>query len=130
MTILVVDDSTESLIAINAILGDTYDLRITKSARSALKALERSNIDLILMDVHMPETSGFELISELEGRDAYRDIPVIFLTGTITDDIISKIEKTSAKDFITKPIDSKILKEKIAFFNDILQRKTSGKETS
>ncbi|MDR1466525.1 MAG: response regulator [Treponema sp.] len=124
MTILAVDDSTESLIAIKAILGDVYDLCVAKSAKSALKAMERSNIDLILMDVQMPETSGFELIAELEKWDAYKNIPVIFLTGTITDDIVSEIDKTSAKGFIEKPIDSRLLKEKIAFFS--AQQKPNG----
>ncbi|MDR0784323.1 MAG: response regulator [Treponema sp.] len=117
MTILAVDDSTENLIVIKAVLGDAYELCLVKSGKSALKALERSKIDLILMDIQMPEMSGFELMEELEKQDAYKHIPVIFLTGTIKEDIVSQIKKTSAKGFIEKPVDAKILKEKIAFFS-------------
>ncbi|MDR0645185.1 MAG: response regulator [Treponema sp.] len=119
MTILAIDDSAESLIAIKAILGDAYDLCAVKSGRSALQALERSKVDLMLMDIQMPEMSGFELAAELEQQDAYRNIPIIFLTGTVTEEIVSKIKKTSAKGFIEKPINSKTLKEKIALFSDI-----------
>ncbi|MDR0410476.1 MAG: response regulator [Treponema sp.] len=117
MTILAIDDSSENLIVIKTVLEDTYELCLAKSGKSALKALERSKVDLILLDIQMPEMSGFELIAELEKQEAYKHIPVIFLTGTIREDIVSQIRKTSAKDFIEKPVDAKILKEKVAFFS-------------
>src|SRR5579862_8207208 len=104
-TILLVDDAPANIQVANAILKDTYKVRI---ATNGAKALELANAtpppDLILLDVMMPEMDGYEVCSRLKLESQTRDIPVIFLTGqTETEDETRGFE-VGAVDYIHKPL--------------------------
>jgi sigma-B regulation protein RsbU (phosphoserine phosphatase) len=74
-------------------------------AGSALAILEEQQPDLILLDVVMPDMSGFELCSKLKACETTRDIPVVFLTSLDTRENKVKGLDLGAVDFITKPFD-------------------------
>src|SRR5919199_2987488 len=106
--ILVVDDTNANLKLVSDFLGESgFKVRIAKSGVQALKLLERSSPDLILLDVMMPEMDGFETCRRLKACQKTKDIPVIFMTA-IADfaNPENKVKglRLGAVDYITKPI--------------------------
>jgi PAS domain S-box-containing protein len=106
--ILVVDDTSANLKLVSDFLGESgFEVRIAKSGVQALKLLERSSPDLILLDVMMPEMDGFETCRRLKACQKTKDIPVIFMTA-IADfaNPENKVKglRLGAVDYITKPI--------------------------
>ena len=80
-TVLVVDDVSENLSFISEVIGDEYRVLAAKSGSVALAILERHEIDIILLDVVMPNMDGYEVITELKRNPKSKEIPVIFLTA-------------------------------------------------
>jgi phosphoserine phosphatase RsbU/P len=105
--ILIVDDSRMNRMVLHKHLSqEGYELIEADSADGALKLLEYRRPDLILLDVVMPEMSGFDLCKLLKQRPAIRDIPIIFITSLdSTEDKITGLE-LGAVDFITKPFNT------------------------
>jgi putative two-component system response regulator len=83
------------------------------SGERLLKALEKKNTDLILLDVDMPEMNGYEVIRQIKGNKMLSHIPVIFLTAK--NDSVSELEGLSlgAVDYITKPFSPPLLLKRI-----------------
>jgi diguanylate cyclase (GGDEF)-like protein/PAS domain S-box-containing protein len=103
-TILIVDDLPDNLRLLSATLGEHgYKVRCAKTATLALSAARNSPPDLILLDINMPEMSGYELCQRLKADEITRDIPTIFLSAL--DDIIDKVKafNVGGVDYITKP---------------------------
>src|SRR5437867_12010140 len=92
--ILVVDDTPANIQTVAAILkGKGYQLSVATNGKQALDVLEKIRPDLILLDVMMPELDGFETCQRIKSAEAWRDIPVIFLTAkTDTADIVKGFE--------------------------------------
>lgn len=107
-TVLVVDDIPENIRVLAGFLQKHgINTAIANSGAQALKTLSRVSVDLILLDVVMPEMDGFQLCTTLKSSDHTKDIPVIFITArTETDDIVQGFER-GAVDYITKPIQEK-----------------------
>ncbi len=105
--ILIVDDSRMNRMVLHKHLSqEGYELIEADSADGALKLLEFRKPDLILLDVVMPEMSGFDLCKLLKERPAIREIPIIFITSLdSTEDKITGLE-LGAVDFITKPFNT------------------------
>lgn len=124
--ILVVDDRDDNLFSIETILQhDGYQIVKATSGRQALKILlAQFDFALILMDVQMPNLSGFETASLIYEREKLRHIPIIFITAhDYGDENMFKGYKTGAVDFIYKPINPDFLRMKVSVFVD-LYRKT------
>jgi putative two-component system response regulator len=112
--ILCVDDMPENLMLLGSLLEDYFDVRLAKSAEMALSLLVGVRVDLILLDIVMPEMSGFEFLNLLRSRDSMNQkTPVIFVTSHADLDIIGKAIKLGAKDYIVKPIKADTLFKKI-----------------
>ena len=112
--ILIVDDEEDFLKAVEIRLE--HSGMIPFSARDgveAMKLVEKAPPDLILLDVQMPKMDGLEFIGELKKHDAYKEIPVIFLTAGRFD--ISEEYETLAlgNDFMLKSVDDDQLIERI-----------------
>jgi len=105
--ILVVDDTPANIQTVAAILkGKGYQLSVATNGKQALDALTKIRPDLILLDVMMPELDGFETCQRLKSAEAWRDIPVIFLTAkTDTADIVKGFEM-GAVDYVGKPFNA------------------------
>ncbi len=113
-TILVVDDSVENLTVLNALLKDTYRVKIAKDGIKALElARQYPQPDLILLDIIMPGISGFQVCEELKSCESTQRIPVIFLTALNEETDETKGLKLGGADFITKPINPDIVKTRI-----------------
>ena len=104
-TIFVVDDNAFSLTVVEHTLEDYFNVITFSSAKKMFTALEKITPDLILLDVEMPEMTGFEAMALLKASDSHSKIPVLFLSGT--DDPSERAHgiELGAKDFVIKPID-------------------------
>jgi putative two-component system response regulator len=115
-TIFIVDDCDSNRMAAKLALDDTYKTYALPSAAKMFKLAEKITPDLILLDVDMPETDGFEALSLLKSGDVYGDmkhVPVIFLTAK--HDAESEIRgfDMGALDFIGKPFSPPVLIKRI-----------------
>jgi signal transduction histidine kinase len=123
--ILVVDDREDNLFSIEAILEkDNYEIVKANSGRAALKILlKQHDFSLILMDVRMPELSGFETANIIYQRDKLKDIPIIFITAhNYDEDVIFKGYKMGAVDYIYKPINPELLRVKVGVFVELYRK--------
>lgn len=106
-TILIVDnDPTNLRLLANALTAGDYIFRCAKNGYMALVEAQREPPDLILLDVKMPDISGFEVCSKLKGNPLTSEIPVIFLSAL--NEAIDKIRafEVGGVDYITKPFHS------------------------
>lgn len=123
--ILVVDDRADNLISIEAILEkDNYTIVKAKSGRAALKVLLNDHdFSLILMDVQMPELSGYETATIIYERDKLRSIPIIFITAhSYDEDFIFKGYRMGGVDYIYKPVKPELLRAKVAVFVELYSK--------
>jgi len=102
--ILVVDDSKLNIKVLeDMLIPEGYDVATALSGQQALEAVGKSLPDLILLDILMPDISGYEVFRRLKGKDGTKDIPVIFISAlSATKERIRGL-KMGAKDFIIKP---------------------------
>ncbi len=112
-TIFVVDDSDTNLLMAEESLEDNYRVITIPSAAKMFAFLEKITPDLILLDIQMPEMDGFEALQRLKSQPSYANIPVIFLTGYIDDDVEARSRELGAPDIITKPFSASALLERI-----------------
>jgi len=112
--VLVVDDERDvaDLIAL-ALASDDLEVRTAFDGLSAMDAVVESHPDLILLDVMMPVMDGFEVCRRVKGNPKTRDVPVVFFTGADADYALARFAETGADDYITKPIDSLALEERV-----------------
>ena len=117
-TVLVVDDKRANQLALAAVLEDDYEMLFADSGAQALAVLQtRRDVDVILMDVHMPELDGFETAALIKKIPELRDIPLIFVTAVYHDDpFVKKGYEVGGIDYFSKPFDPEILKMKIAAY--------------
>lgn len=123
--ILLVDDREDNLLSMEAILEpDGYQFVRANSGRHALKILlTEFDFALILMDVKMPNLSGFETAALIYERDKLRHIPIIFITANnYGEENIFKGYRTGAVDYIYKPINPELLRAKVGVFIDLYQK--------
>jgi putative two-component system response regulator len=111
--ILAVDDVSEILLSVKLILKDYYELCLAKSTDAAKQVLSRTKIDLILLDIEMPEMDGFEFLAWIREHEEWQDIPVIFVTATATVEFITRAVTAGARDYVAKPIRPEILLRKV-----------------
>ena len=111
-TILVVEDDVRNIFALSSVLEPTgAKVQIARNGREALEALERAQsgdaatVDLVLMDIMMPEMDGFTAMNEIRKRPEWRRLPIIALTAKAMKDDQEKCLAAGANDYIAKPLD-------------------------
>jgi len=117
-TVLIVDDTEANLIALAAILeGEDVNLLQARSGNEALKIILTNKIDIILLDVQMPDMNGFEVAEILRSNNKTKNIPIIFITAiSKEEEYIFKGYEIGAVDYLYKPIKNELLKSKIKVF--------------
>jgi len=112
--ILAVDDSELDLELVEMILQDKYTILPTKSGQEALDYLLRnSDIDLILLDLIMPDMDGWETFSRIKDLGTISHIPIAFLTSVQGSEEQNRAKELGAADYIFKPYSGKELLQKI-----------------
>ena len=124
--ILIVDDKIANLIALESLLDDfEVDFVRALSGSEALTQTFSNEFALAIIDIQMPEMDGYETVELLRRSKSTKYLPVIFVSAIYKDDfyVVKGIE-TGAVDFISKPINDKILQGKVkVFLNLYVQRK-------
>ncbi|MEI6428876.1 MAG: EAL domain-containing protein [Pseudanabaena sp. ELA607] len=106
-TILIVDDEPRNFDVIEALLNEyDYELNYASSGQEALESLEILDIDLILLDVMMPDMDGIEVCEHIKAIPKYRPIPIIMVTALTAKEDLAQCLNAGANDFISKPLNA------------------------
>lgn len=103
-SILIVDDTPNNLRLLTATLrNEGFEVRAASSGQMALLVVKTVPFDLILLDISMPDVSGYEVCRQLKADEATEDIPVIFIT--VLDEMLDKAQAfaVGGVDYVTKP---------------------------
>jgi CheY-like chemotaxis protein len=116
--VLVIDDKRANQLALDALLSADYNLVFANSGPQGIALVQKvPAIDVILMDVQMPEMDGFEAAREIKNLPAGKDIPIIFVTAVFNEDpFIRKGYEAGGLDYFSKPFDPAILKMKVGIY--------------
>ncbi len=110
--ILVVDDDTMNLRRAERILKAEYEVILAGSGKEALDQIKGKNIDLILLDIAMPEMDGIETFKRM--KESSTDVPVIFLTASGDEDDVRNAIKLGAVNYLKKPFPPQELLKRVA----------------
>lgn len=124
--ILCIDDIEENLYAYESLLSKVDNLKIftALSGAEALKLLLRQKIDLILLDIQMPDMDGYEVAELLQSTEHTKDIPIIFITAVFKgDEFVTRGFEVGAIDYLTKPLDDNLLLNRINLYLNIFEKK-------
>ena len=113
MRILIVDDAPSMIKTVSAVLENDYQIYGLSDPRMTEKFLHQIRPELFLLDYEMPVLNGFDLIPVIRSFKEHKDTPIIFLTALGTMDNVSAAYVLGACDFIVKPFQSAVLREKI-----------------
>ena len=124
--LLIVDDNANNLFSLRTLITTHMDAEVLEAESGQLAldiALAAPDIDLIILDIQMPEMDGFQTASMLKIRKKTQDIPVIFLTAAFkTEEFQQKGYALGAADYLLKPIDDNQLLNKISTYFRLIEK--------
>jgi PAS domain S-box-containing protein len=127
--LLIVDDHAHNLYTLRTLIEKHLDATVLEAAsgRAAIDlTLQHRDIDLIILDVQMPEMDGFQTASLLKLRKRTRDIPIIFLTAAFkSEEFQQRGFAVGAVDYLLKPIDDDLLINKISTYFRLIEKERS-----
>ena len=115
-TVLVVDDSR---IMRNIVKNIFEELKIfckyleAENGKKAFELLEENKVSIVFLDWNMPEMNGMEFLKKVRSMPAYQDLPIIMVTSESAKYNVVEALQNGATDYIVKPINAKIFKEKV-----------------
>lgn len=112
-TVLVVDDTSDNISLLNEALMDRYTVKVAKSGKKAIEIARSMPVDIILLDVMMPNMDGFEACRRLKADPLTRRIPVIFVSARGEEEDESMGFSCGAVDYLTKPIKAAIVRARV-----------------
>jgi len=113
--LLVVDDNAENREMLSRRLrGHGFSIAVAESGPVALRLLEETPFDLVLLDVVMPGMSGLEVLRDLRSRHAAADLPVIMATARDDSNDVVTALRLGANDYVTKPLDFPVVLARVA----------------
>ena len=108
-TLLIVDDTETNVDILVELLSDLYEIVVALDGERALKILDEQAVDLILLDIMMPEMDGYEVCKRVKQNEKTHDIPIIFITAKTDEASIEKAYDVGGMDYISKPFKPKEL---------------------
>ncbi|MBQ0041861.1 MAG: response regulator [Lachnospiraceae bacterium] len=111
--ILIVDDDPINIRNASRILKDDYKIMFALSGQAALNLMRAEVPDLVLLDLHMPEMNGFDVIDVMKKTPEWAEIPIVLLTADNDRGTEAEGLKRGALDFITKPFLDEIVKQRV-----------------
>ena len=112
--VLIVDDIPDNIKLLKDILKDSYQIKVANSGKRCIDIVSKEkNIDLVLLDVMMPDMSGYEVCEYFKKENDFKDIPIIFVTakGDVHDEEYGL--SLGAVDYISKPVKEAIVKQRV-----------------
>ncbi len=111
--VLVVEDVKLNQLLIKTALVDLgFEIDIADDGNVAIEKLQKNKYDIVLMDLHMPKMDGFEATEHIRNKMNLQ-IPIIAVTADVTIEAVEKCKSAGMNDYISKPVDEKLLYEKI-----------------
>ena len=131
-SLLIVDDEKSNIMVLTRILSPEYTVYAAKNGVDAIEVANEYLPDVILLDIIMPETDGYEVLATLKASEKTREIPVIFITGLSNPADEAKGLALGASDYISKPFSQAIVKLRVGNQIKIINqtRLTIAKETA
>jgi CheY-like chemotaxis protein len=114
MKVLICEDNEVALKVMQVALEDLkLEAVVARDGRRALQLLEiQTDFDLIITDIHMPFQNGDEVLNQVRSIEG-KNTPIIMVSSDADRDVISLALKSGVNEFIEKPLDPKVLKEKV-----------------
>jgi class 3 adenylate cyclase len=112
--ILVVDDNAANREMLGRRLErEGHRVQLAESGREALEVLRARRVDLVLLDVMMPQVDGYEVLRQLKADEALRDIPVLMISALDEIESVVRCIELGAEDYLPKPFDPVLLRARI-----------------
>ena len=113
-TILIVDDAEFNRDILKEILGENYNYLEAENGNQAIQMLgDNLEIDLMLLDINMPQMNGFEVLAIMKRSQCLEETPVIMISSEESVDTMRKAYEMGITDYITRPFDSVIVKKRV-----------------
>jgi DNA-binding NtrC family response regulator len=121
--LLIVDDELGSRESLRTIFEKEYDLSLAQSADEATQLLSKTRVDLVLLDVVMPNRDGIALLKDIQ--DMYPDVPVVMVSASTSVQPVIEAIRFGANDYVTKPFDVQAIRHTVsrALKSSALQRR-------
>ncbi|OFA04227.1 response regulator [Duganella sp. HH101] len=113
-TILIVDDTPDNITLLSNLLKDKYNTKVATSGATALQIVAGAQVDLILLDIMMPDMDGYETCRRLKEDPQSSAIPVLFLTAKSQPEDEAMGLSLGAVDFLRKPVNPDVLFARVA----------------
>ena len=114
-SVLIIDDAPMMLRLLNNILKDEYEIMIAKCGDQGVEFAKKHMPDIILLDLMMPQISGFDVLASLKNDEATMSIPFLLITGSDSREDEERGYDLGAVDYIKKPFVDGIVKHRIKF---------------
>ena len=111
--ILIIEDNPDNMVTIKAIIGNSYNIREAWDGLEGLRYIISRKPNLVLLDISLPKIDGIEVVKILKGAEETKDIPIIAVTARAMKEDEDELLKAGCDDYIAKPVDPKLLKQKI-----------------
>ncbi len=112
--ILIADDSDFNRAILAEMLGDEYEILEAENGTEAIDILCReSDIDLLLLDIVMPEMDGFEVLTAMNKRHWIEDLPVIMISSENASSYVERAYDLGATDYISRPFDTAVVRRRV-----------------
>lgn len=122
--ILIVDDERSNRKLLSELLSEEFDVVLAKNGSQVFQFLNGEQvIDLVLLDIMLPDMDGYEIIKRMKNNDNQKDIPVIFITVLDSAENEEKAFQLGAVDFITKPFHPSIVKLRVKNQINLIEQK-------
>ena len=103
--ILAIDDSMAQLTTYQGILSSKFIFRAVKSATDALSFLNSNQVDVVLLDIEMPNISGFEFLQDIKRIPSYTHVPIIIISSKSGPEFDNQVNTYGVADVLGKPVD-------------------------
>ncbi|MRV73997.1 response regulator [Duganella sp. FT92W] len=113
-TVLIVDDTPDNITLLSSLLKEKYNTKVATNGATALQIVAGGGVDLVLLDVMMPDLDGYETCRRLKQDPLTAEVPVIFLTAKSQPEDEAMGLRVGAVDYLTKPISPPILFARVA----------------
>jgi signal transduction histidine kinase len=131
ISVLIVDDSKNNLFTLRTLIEEFINAQIlsAQSGTAALRILVENTVDLIILDVQMPDMDGFETAKLIQSRPKLQHVPIVFLTAAYkAEEFQEKGFEMGAVDYLTKPIDAPLLINRIKSYVRFIEQDRKHKQ--
>jgi len=119
-SVLIVDDAKANIDVLAELLRSDFKIRVATNGKKALEiAFSDNPPDLILLDVLMPEMDGYEVCKRLQSSSQTKSIPIIFITGKVSEEDEINGFNLGAMDYITKPFRPVVVKARVSMHAEL-----------